>query len=355
MANTLFYNANPLAFCSRMLASKIPKEPHLGWLRDYASCIDSELSSLFQRSSRFELESAACEALQSGGKRVRAILALLWCEAYCGDFARAMPVAVAYELAHASALVQDDIIDSSDKRRGGPSIVSRYGLSNAILASDLLLFNVPKMLSKYESLESKRIARLFDLVGEACRGATWGEFLDLEMAKKEEISEEEYEHMIVSKTSSLLASPSASGAIVGGANDQGIEMALHFGKWLGMAYQVGDDVLDVFGNEDTLGKPIFTDFRGGKKNVMLIHCMNHCSEQEREFLLSLLNRENGEYGEQEVRRARTIFEALGSVDYAKARVAHYLNRANHTLEGVRDCRAKIRLAELSSYLSQRSY
>jgi geranylgeranyl diphosphate synthase, type I len=211
------------------------------------------------------------------------------------------------------------------------------------------------MIARYDSLESKKIASLFDLVGEACRGATWGEFLDLEMAKRDEISEKEYEEMIRSKTATLLASPAASGAIVGGANDQGVELALAFGKWLGMAYQVSDDVLDIYGSEETLGKPIFTDLRGGKKNLMLIHCMKRCTKQERTYLLSLLNRKDGAYDEIEIGRAREILKSYGSQDYAKARAAHYLARAHQTLDKIEPCDAKSHLAELSNFLSQRSY
>ncbi|MHB1908037.1 MAG: polyprenyl synthetase family protein [Nitrososphaerales archaeon] len=101
-------------------------------------------------------------------------------------------------------------------RRGTKSIVSKYGLSNAILASDLLLFNVPKMIAKYDDrLESSKLSKLFDLVGEACRAATWGEFLDLEMARRaDNVSELQYEEMVRSKTASVLSAPSASGAIV---------------------------------------------------------------------------------------------------------------------------------------------
>lgn len=334
------------------------KTEHLNWLTEYIDCIDTEVAKLFPANPSTTLEKAAAEALSNGGKRVRAVLALLMCEQFSGDYKPAVPIAVAYELAHASALVQDDIIDSSKMRRGTISVVSKYGLSNAILTSDFLLFNVPKIISKYgDTLESSKLAKLFDLVGEACRAATWGEFLDLEMSQRHDllVSESEYENMIRSKTASLLAAPSASGAIIGGATEEETTLAYDFGEWLGMAYQVHDDALDLFGDEQVLGKPIFTDLRAGKKNLILIHCLNHCTENERRFLDSLTGKV-GEYDKEDVSRTRVILERYGSVQYAKASSAKYLGEAKKVAGRLStDSRTMRSLLTLSDYLSQRYY
>ena len=328
----------------------------LRWLSEYVDCIDAELARLFPRNPTNILERAASDSVSKGGKRVRAVLALLMCELFSGDYKPAIPAAVAYELAHASALIQDDIIDSSEMR-GTKSIVSKYGLSNAILASDLLLFNVPKMIAKYDDrLESSKLSKLFDMVGEACRAATWGEFLDLEMARSadDDVSELEYEEMIRSKTASLLAAPSASGAIIGLATGEEMMLAYNFGECLGMAYQVNDDALDLFGDEQTLGKPIFTDVREGKKSLILIHCLNHCSQDERQFLLSLLNRK-GEYDEEEVAKTRAILETRGSIRYARARSAQYVKEAKRLVNTMPNSKARGSLLELADYLSERYY
>ena len=327
-------------------------------LGEYVESIDTEIAKIFPRNPTTTLEKAAVDSLSRGGKRVRAVLALLTCELFSDDYKAAIPIAVAYELAHASALVQDDIIDSSSMRRGEMSIVAKYGLSNAILTSDILLFNVPKIVAGYgEVLDSKRLAKLFDLVGDACRGATWGEFLDLEMASQREdiVSEGEYEEMIKSKTASLLAAPAASGAIIGKASEQEAILAYRFGEWLGMAYQVHDDTLDLFSDEKILGKPIFTDLRAGKKNLILIHCLNHCSIKERQFLFSLMDKV-GNYTEKEVSKARQIFEEHGSTEYAKVRSSHYINEAKDTLNKIRKrSEAKKILVNLTDYLSERYY
>ena len=324
----------------------------MSWLKVYQDSVELEISGLYAPGHRTALEGAVADALSAGGKRVRATLALLWCEAYSGDYRQAIPLAVAYELAHASALIQDDIIDHSDLRRGKESIVAKYGLSNAILASDLLLFYVPKMVAKYSDLESTKLARLFDLVGEACRATTWGEFLDLEMARRGGWSESEYEEMIRLKTSTLLSAPCASGAIVGGASDDQVSLAARFGEAVGMAYQIQDDALDLVGEEALLGKPVFTDLRGGKKSVVLMHCADRCTEGDRRFVFGLMNR-TGPYAAGEVARLRSLIVSTGSLDYARSRVVRYTEKAKEALRPIPASRAKSLLEDLAGYLALR--
>lgn len=331
-----------------MLVEAIP------WLKKYTESVNREINELYPEGRSTTLESAVADALSVGGKRVRATLALLWCETYSGDYRPALPLAVAYELAHASALVQDDVMDHSEKRRGRESIVAKYGLSTAILASDLLLFNVPKMVAKYNEMPSDRLARIFDLVGEACRATTWGEFLDMEMARAGDGTEEEYEEMIRLKTSTLLSAPCASGVLVGGGTDEQVSLASRFGEAVGMAYQVQDDTLDLVGDALALGKPLFSDLRGGKKGIVLIHCANHSSQEDRAFIQSLLNR-SGPYNEGEISKLRSLMDAHGSLDYARSMVTRYTSRAKSVLASAPAGRAKSYLQELTDYLAARYY
>jgi geranylgeranyl diphosphate synthase, type I len=324
------------------------------WLMDYIEPVNSALDELNPPGSNTALENAVRDALSIGGKRVRATLALLWCEVYSGDYRPAIPLAVAYELAHASALIQDDIIDRSEMRRGAKSIESKYGLTTALLASDLLLFNVPKMVARYEDLESRRLAKILDLLGEACRATTWGEFIDMELARGGGETEKMYDEMIRLKTSSLLSAPSASGALVGGASYEAAATAGKFGEEVGMAYQIQDDALDLVGEESELGKPVLTDLRGGKKSFVLMHCLDRCSADDRRFVLSLVNR-SGPYGREEVARLRKIVEANGSLEYTRVRIAQHTAKARAVLAEVPQGRATTRLQELTEYLASRYY
>jgi geranylgeranyl pyrophosphate synthase len=328
------------------------------WVDPYVVGIDSRISARVGTGNH-SLEKAVAEAL-SGGQRLRAVLALLWCELVSGDFTTAIPVATAYEFAHAAALVQDDIIDGSESRRGDESIVKRYGLRSAILASNLLLAYVPREISEYGELEpngGQKLAKLFELLGDAYASSVLGEFLDLEMARKNDSSESDYERMIALKTGALIGASSASGVVVGerSVNDRMVDVAYRFGESLGMAYQVQDDLLDIVGDERALGKPVFVDITGGKKNLVLIHTAQCCTAEDREFLAGISASGGRPLAETEIERARDLFARCGSIDYARKVASGYVERARSMLDALEPCEARGKLAELCEYLTDRKY
>jgi geranylgeranyl pyrophosphate synthase len=326
------------------------------WVEIYSSRINSELT--FHYASGMLLENAVKEALSSKGKRIRAILSLLWCEALSGDYSQAIPIAVAYELAHAAALVQDDIIDGSSKRRGEKSIVSKYGISNAILTANMLLFQVPKKLAEYSKtkISSSALCRLFEMLGESYGAATLGEYMDLEMAKENNLSETDYEQMIRLKTGALIGAASASGAIVGSGDSAPPSLfddAYNFGEFLGMAYQIHDDLLDLTADESVLGKPGFTDLKNGKMNLVLIYTLRNCSPEERLFVSSLIGKVD--YGENEISKARELFSKYGGVEYARKAALQYTSNAKDLLSKLKDSEPRNKILELCDYLSNRNY
>ena len=255
-------------------------------------------------------------AIRGGGKRIRPLLAVLSCEAVGGDPKLAIPVAVAYELAHTAALIQDDVLDRSPKRRGKPSVWKLYSLGEAILLSDLFLFEIYGVIAEYENLNlpPKRLYRLLRLIRESAKNAAWGELLDLELAKKSYVTVEEYLEMIKFKTGSLLAAPAAAGAIVAGASESYVQALYLFAEKIGMAYQIQDDILDVVGSEKEMGKPIFLDLKAGKKSVVLIHAMQNATGDERRFLESIMFKN---LSKRDVEKVRRIIDRLGSVVYAR--------------------------------------
>jgi len=325
------------------------------WLDAYLRPIESRISARVA-GGEHALERAVAAALL-GGKRVRAVLALLWCEAASGDFAQAIPVATAYEFAHAAALVQDDILDGSAFRRGGESIVKKYGLRSAILASNILLAYVPREIAEYGEAgpdSGKLLRRLFELLGESYAASVLGESIDMEMAEKVGVDEGDYEYMIRLKTGALIGASSASGALVGGdGRGDLVEKAYGFGESLGMAYQVQDDVLDIVGSEDVLGKPVFADIIGGKKNIVIIHAMRHCSDEERGFLAGLPGR--GRLDPAEISRAADLFSGCGSIAFARRVASGYADEARKSLESLESGDVRDKLLQLSAYLTSRKY
>jgi geranylgeranyl diphosphate synthase type I len=180
-----------------------------------------------------------------------------------------------------------------------------------------------------------------------------GEFLDLQMAQREDVSEDEYEKMIRLKTAALLAAPSASGAIVGGASDGEVDTAYRFGELLGMAYQIRDDLLDIIGDEKVLGKPVFTDVKGGKKSIVLVHALSKCSDGERGYIKSLFNK--GHISGDEIKRVKGIVFKYGSADYCEKKASRCVESARKLLEPIRPCEARTALLDICDFVSERYY
>jgi geranylgeranyl pyrophosphate synthase len=222
----------------------------------------------------------------------------------------------------------------------------------------MLLAQVPRVISEYGSLESggEILRRLFELLGDSFGATIVGEFLDLEMADRDLVEQSEYEYMIRMKTGALIGASSASGVVVAGGmnNELLLTKAYDSGELLGMAYQVQDDLLDIIGDEETLGKPVFADIKGGKKNAVLIHAMSKSSDEDRKFLNELL-RKRGPTAESEVVRVRTILSRHGSIEYAQEMSVRFARDARRIVETADLGDAGRKLVELSDYLSSRKY
>jgi len=315
-------------------------------IRNYVDLINSRLDEVADEQSH-GIQVAARYALAGGGKRVRPLLAVLACEAVCGDPRPAIPVAVAYELAHTAALIQDDIIDRSDRRRGQPSVWALWGIEGGVLVSDLLIFEIFGLLSEYErlNLPQRALYQLLMLVRDSAKNAVQGEFLDLELTRKRTVTVEDYLEMVRLKTGALLAAPAAAGAIVGGASMEQVEALYDFAERIGCAYQVQDDVLDVMGDEERIGKPVFVDLKNGKRNVVLIHALANGSKAETTFLRRLLKK--GSVSRAEASDARVVFRRLGSPVYARELAVRLADEGRGLLSSLRPSRAKDALLELS--------
>lgn len=320
-------------------------------LSRYIKLVDTALTEITQKNSG--LDEAVKRAILSAGKRVRPVTSLLMCEIFSGDYAPALPVAVAFELAHTASLVQDDIIDNSDTRRGKPSIYAQFGLEKAILTSDLLIFEIFNQLAEYEqwNLTAKRMYMLLKMLGDSSKAATVGEDIQLDLDKKEEVSDEEYFEMVRKKTGALIAAPAASGAIVGGASEEGVDTAFRFGMKLGVAYQLQDDLLDMLGRPRDMGKPIFKDLESRNCNLVIIHALENASDSDRKYLLKLGKETLSGIN---VKKVRRILLKAGSVDYVTKLSADNYEKSREALRRLKPCSARHKLTEITYMLSNRA-
>ncbi len=204
----------------------------------------------------------------SGGKMIRPALCLLSCEAVGGDAARAMPAAAALELLHNFTLIHDDIEDSSDTRRGRETLWRVAGLPQALNVGDGMFVLAQRTLLGMADagVPADRVIDAARTLDDACVALCEGQHADIEFEQRAEVSLAEYEAMIAGKTAALLGASMAIGAIAGGADAATVEAMGECGRLLGLAFQVQDDVLGIWGESAVTGKPVADDIRSRKKS-----------------------------------------------------------------------------------------
>ncbi len=315
----------------------------------YGEKVDAALARLMTIDTK--LGEAACEAVLSGGKRVRPALVLMACEAVSGSLEQAMPIAVAYELAHSASLTQDDIIDDSDLRRGAPTTQSKYGVASAMLVSDVLLFKIFEVLGTYGgiAITKRRLATLLAQLGAAARKTAEGEFQEVALASKRHRTESDYVNAAGLKTGSLFAAAAASGAIVGKASKGTVKDLYEYGYHLGISFQIVDDMLDVAGVSSETGKPVFKDLQNDSTNIVLTHAIENADAYKRNIISSMIWKKS--YGITDAQSLATIFEETGSLKYARELAIKHASIAGGHLFKLPETDAKARLLQLTHVLS----
>ena len=326
--------------------------PSLDWSLEYFDAINAEIDSVCSDNAS-GIETLIQESL-AGGRRTRALLTMLWCEAVSGDYKPAIPIAAAYEMAHAAALIEDDIIDHSNSKLGEETFPAKYGTSKAILVSNALLFYAPSFIARcaQSGIESSTLEKLLELLGNCGRLTAKGEFLDLEMSEMFDVPESLYEKMISMKTGALVGASSASGAIVGRLNQDSnlIDAAYSFGESLGMAYQIRDDLQDYFGDASSAGKAVFWDLKSGKKSLPLIHALKLASEEERDFVRMILQNPKSLSSDDSI-RVKSLMSKYDSQGYCHQSAQKFVRKAELSLEVLGASESKDRLFEVVRYLS----
>ena len=219
-------------------------------------------------------------SLAGGGKRLRPMLLLLSCGLFTDDTDVALPAAAAVEVFHNFTLLHDDIMDNAAVRRGKPSVYARWGGNVAILSGDAMLISAYRLLAQAPPALLPRILEVFNTMA---LGVCEGQQYDMDFERKQKVSVVEYMSMIELKTSVLVAGSAMIGAILGGADEEQSRRLYQFAIELGMAFQLQDDLLDSYGDEE-LGKTIGGDILEGKKTYLMITAMSRADEATREAL-----------------------------------------------------------------------
>lgn len=293
-------------------------------------------------------------ALSGGGKRLRPMLALLACDLCGGQKEDVLPAALALEVFHNFTLLHDDVMDHASVRRSRPSVNVKYNDNTAILSGDQMLIEAYKLIAKVPTDKQATVLSLFN---EMATGVCEGQQLDMdfETMPLDEVSLEDYINMIRLKTSVLLAYALKIGAYVGGATKVQEQALYDFGLHLGLAFQIQDDVLDVYGDEATFGKAIGGDICEGKKTFVFLTARDNSDEITRRSLFEamLLPSGTAEQRKEKITRVVSLYNRVRAREKAEAAIAEHTVQALKQLEAFPDSEAKQTLISLAEQLVTR--
>ena len=257
-----------------------------------------------------------------GGKRIRPALLLLSAKLFGYKGAGAVKLASVVEIIHTATLVHDDIIDEAEIRRGRPAANTQWGNSKCVLAGDWLYMQAFKIAVQ------ERNFRILDVLIELTQQMVEGELLQMEKLGKL-ISTQEYLDLIYRKTACLFSVCMRVGGILGGADLQQEQRLGEYGRNLGMAFQIVDDVLDFTASESVLGKPVASDLREGKATMAVIHALDRCTAAERHQIEEVLR--DRAFNSVTPADILTILQRYNSLDYASKEAARYAESARSAI------------------------
>ncbi|WP_409966012.1 (2E,6E)-farnesyl diphosphate synthase [Mycovorax composti] len=287
--------------------------------------------------------------LSLGGKRLRPVLCLMGNELFGEIKADAWNVATAIELFHNFTLIHDDIMDKAPLRRGKPTVHHQYGESTAILAGDVMLVKAYDYINQLSPVYISRILHIFN---KTAREVCEGQQLDMDFETRNDVSFDEYLHMITLKTSVLLAASLQMGGILGGADEQNLELLYQFGLKIGLAFQMQDDYLDAFGDPKKFGKQPGGDILANKKTFLLIKTLEIVNDTQRSELQHLLATNEAD----KVQRVLQLYNDCKIGEWAKEQKEVYLTQAlTHIDEIPIAPERKQPLKDLAGLLVKRDY
>ncbi len=275
---------------------------------------------------------AARHIIDAGGKRLRPFLVLKTCKLVGGNEEDALAAASSLEMLHTFTLLHDDIMDQDEKRRGVPSVHTKWDVPIAIVAGDLLFAKVYEAITKHtdpKRVKPKRILQVIEEISEATIVLCEGQTRDMLFEDKETVSEEEYFKMIEGKTAALFETSARCGGLLGGATKSQVKRLGEFGRYAGVAFQVIDDILALTADEKVLKKPVGNDIREGKRTLMVVYALKKASKSQRQKILETLG--NQDASAEQIRETISLFESLGAIAYAKKLADKYIRKSKKAL------------------------
>jgi octaprenyl-diphosphate synthase len=283
--------------------------------------------------------------IEAGGKRIRPIVTLLAFKALGGrDVWQAVDLAAALELIHSATLIHDDINDGSDVRRGRVAAYKKFGLQNALVTGDFLFVKAFGIGGKFD-------ADIVELTANACAALAEGEIRQKRHAFDVDLTRDEYLDIIRRKTALPIMAGAKIAGLLARSRLEYVEAVGDYGVNLGIAFQMVDDILDVVGDGDRLGKRAGTDLREGNVTLPAIHALNNGSAIDRAELVRIL--QTRQKRETDIESALRLIRDAGAVDKARTDARHFGFLAREALEPVPESDARTNLLRLVDYVLSR--
>ena len=288
--------------------------------------------------------------LAAGGKRVRPQLAMIASQLFGGKDEEVLPAALALEVFHNFTLLHDDVMDKADVRRGRPTVHVKWNENTAILSGDQMLIEAYKLLSGVPADKLPRVLQLFNqMATEICEGQQY----DVDFESQEHVTIDEYLKMIRLKTSVLLANALQTGAYIAGADEQAQEALYQFGINIGLAFQIQDDILDVWGDPKTFGKAVGGDISCNKKTFVYLEAIRRLGNEAKGNELQQWYSQVLEDNTEKIAAVKEIFEQLDVRAACEKVVEDYTQKALALLDQLPQNTATEQLRQLANKLNTR--
>ena len=299
-------------------------------LTDLQEIISKEVDHLTFPVYPAELYEPIKYILSIGGKRMRPALLLMACDLFGGDIQKAIPPALAIEVFHNFTLMHDDIMDNAPLRRGKVTVHERWNPNVGILSGDVMLIEGYKLMMQVDEHLLRPILNIFN---ETAVGVCEGQQIDMEFETRHDVGIEEYINMIRLKTAVVLGGALKIGAIIGGASTEDAALLHTFGEQLGIAFQLQDDILDVYGNPEKFGKQVGGDIISNKKTYLLIKALELAKGEQADELNAFLSSTHLDNTEK-VAGVTRIYNNLDIRQHAEKAMQDYAEKAFAALEQI---------------------
>ncbi len=324
-------NSDKIVNCGRLSIDKKSDSNALkSALSKHKEIVEKEIMKSMNKIRQERLHGAMTHLFSGGGKRYRAILPRLVGEAIGNAHDGHYTLGSSIEIIHNFTLVHDDIMDQDPIRRGLNAVHVEYDDATAINAGDAMLAVGFEILADSEDISPENLKFLVQSIGEMVRRVAEGQQEDFDFEKRDYVSEEEYIAMIAGKTSAMFETCAETGAKLAGADSKTVEEMADWGLKLGLCFQLMDDLIDITGDTETLGKPAGSDVVQGKRTLIAIHALD--SGNDLPTFSKVYGQ--GECSDEDLERAVEELRNNGSIDYAMDRAMRYHSEAHKILDGL---------------------